>query len=176
MKSLKIIILLGVIMILKGCSLSITDYAETKPSLDLKDYFTGSIKAWGIVQDRKGKITRRFDVSMNGSWDGDVGTLREVFNYYDGEIQERVWTIRKISDNKYEGTAKDILKKATGTIQGSTMRWSYKMEVPVKQNVFTLTFDDWMFLMNDGVLINRSYLKKFGFTVAELTLFMQKQN
>ena len=74
-------------------------------------------------------------------------------------------TIRKISDNKYEGNAKDILKKATGIIQGSAMRWSYKMEVPVKQNVFTLTFDDWMFLMNDGVLINRSYLKKFGFTV-----------
>ena len=29
--------------------------------------------------------------------------------------------------------------------------------------------------MNDGVLINRSYLKKFGLTVAELTIFMQKQ-
>jgi hypothetical protein len=29
--------------------------------------------------------------------------------------------------------------------------------------------------MNDGVLINRSYLKKFGITVTKLTIFMQKQ-
>ena len=152
MKSLKIIILLGVIMILKGCSLSITDYAETKPSLDLKDYFTGSIKAWGIVQDRKGKITRRFDVSMNGSWDGDVGTLREMFNYYDGEIQERVWTIRKISENKYEGTAKGLIKANIKPIL---------KHIPGHGR----SKDD-----------SHKKLPEIGFTVAELTLFMQKQN
>ena len=56
------------------------------------------------------------------------------------------------------------------------MRWAYQMDLPVGDNTFRITFDDWMFLMNDGVLVNRSYLKKFGFKVAELTLFMQKQD
>jgi hypothetical protein len=67
------------------------------------------------------------------------------------------------------------LDKANGHSSGSAMRWAYKMDLPVGDTTYRITFDDWMFLMNDGVLINRSYLKKFGVTVAELTLFMQKQ-
>ena len=48
------------------------------------------------------------------------------------------------------------------------------MDIEVSGKTYKIHFDDWMWLMNDGILINRSYLKKFGFTVAELTLFMQK--
>jgi hypothetical protein len=147
-----------------------------EPRLDLKEYFNGSIKAWGIVQDRSGKVTRRFDVDMVGSWDGDVGTLEEEFRYYDGETQQRTWTITKIEEQVYTGEAGDILDHADGTLSGNAMRWAYQMDLPVGDNTFRITFDDWMFLMNDGVLVNRSYLKKFGFKVAELTLFMQKQD
>ena len=82
---------------------------------------------------------------------------------------------RKISKNEYEGTASDILDKAEAKVEGNAMQWVYKMDLPVGDTTYRITFDDWMFLMNDGVLINRSYLKKFGITVAELTLIMQKQ-
>lgn len=151
-------------------------YRSSQTTFDLQEYFTGWIKAWGFVQDRKGHVTRRFDVIMNGTWEGDNGTLEEQFRYYDGEAQERTWTIKKITDNRYEGTAVDVLDKAVGVIEGGAMRWAYQMDIPVGNTTYRLTFDDWMFLMNDGILINRSYLKKFGITVAELTLFMQKQD
>lgn len=151
-------------------------YRGSQTTFDLQEYFTGRIKAWGFVQDRKGHVTRRFDVIMNGAWEGDNGTLKEQFRYYDGETQERTWTIKKTADNRYEGTADDVLDKAVGVIEGSAMRWAYQMDVPVGNTTYRLIFDDWMFLMNDGILINRSYLKKFGITVAELTLFMQKQD
>jgi hypothetical protein len=49
------------------------------------------------------------------------------------------------------------------------------MDLEVGDKTYRIKLDDWMWQMNDGVLINRSYLKKFGITVAELTLFMQKQ-
>jgi len=161
---------------LNGCATpSMEAYKDTKPVLDLKTYFTGPIKAWGVIQNRSGEVTRRFDVTMNGSWEGDVGTLEEHFQYYDGETQKRVWTITKTGENRYEGSAGDILDKANGHSNGSAMRWAYQMDLPVGDTTYRITFDDWMFLMNDGVLINRSYLKKFGLTVAELTLFMQKQ-
>lgn len=151
-------------------------YRGSQMTFDLQEYFTGQIKAWGFVQDRKGHVTQRFDVIMNGAWEGDNGVLKEQFRYYDGETQERTWTIKKISDNQYEGTAGDVLDRATGVIEGGAMRWAYQMDLPVGDTTYRLTFDDWMFLMNDDVLINRSYLKKFGITVAELTLFMQKQS
>ena len=167
---------MGLMTFLNGCATpSMEAYKDTKPTLDLKAYFTGPIKAWGLIQSQSGEVTRRFDVTMNGTWNGDVGTLEEHFQYYDGETQKRVWTITKIADNSYQGTAGDILDKANGESNGSAMRWAYKMDLPVGDTTYRITFDDWMFLMNDGVLINRSYLKKFGVKVAELTLFMQKQ-
>lgn len=170
------VLIMGVLMALSGCSgHQIESYQGTSPAFDLKTYFNGPIKAWGVVQDRSGKVIQRFDVDMNGSWEGDTGTLKEHFRYYDGKIQERTWTIKKVAEGQYEGTAGDIIGTAGGTVAGSAMRWAYQMDLPVGETTYRITFDDWMFNMNDGVLINRSYLKKFGFTVAELTLFMQKQ-
>ena len=161
-----------------GCSNSpdLELYKEQTPKLDLQNYFTGPIKAWGLVQDRSGNVVRRFDVDMVGSWEGNIGTLDEDFRYYDGETQKRIWTIKKISNTEYPGTAEDILDNAEARVKGNAMQWIYQMDLPVGDNTYRITFDDWMFLMNDGVLINRSYLKKFGITVAELTLFMQKQD
>lgn len=163
-------------LFLGGCSHKVLDvYQEQQPKLDLQNYFNGPIKAWGLIQDYRGRVTRRFDVDMVGSWDGDTGKLEEKFRYYDGETQERTWYLTRTSVGLYEGRASDILDKATGKTQGNATRWTYKMDLDVGDKTYRITFDDWMFLMNDGILINRSYLKKFGFTVAELTLFMQKQ-
>ncbi len=161
---------------LSGClGHDLEQYADMQPQADIQGYFTGPIKAWGIVQDWRGRVVSRFDVDMVGVWEGDTGTLTEEFRYYDGSTQQRIWTITKHADGKYEGTASDIIDKATGSTSGSAVRWKYRMDVPVNDTTYRLTFDDWMWHMHDGVMINRSYLKKFGITVAELTLFMQKQ-
>lgn len=176
MKIFKIIATIAVLITLSSCAANNMDhYKDTTPRADIKEYFNGPIKAWGIVQDWRGRVIRRFDIELVGEWNGDVGTLTEHFNYYDGEKQERVWTIKKIADGSYEGTASDIIDKATGKAEGSAVHWNYVMDLPVKDTTYKIRFDDWMWLMNDGVLINRSYLKKFGFTVSELTIFMQKQ-
>ena len=170
------IIAIGTLTMFSGCTgNNLDDYKGTFPQADIKEYFNGSIKAWGIVQDRSGRVTRRFDINMVGKWDGDVGTLTENFDYYDGETQQRVWTIQKLANGTYEGTASDIIDKATGKTEGSAVRWNYVMDLPIDDTTYRIRFDDWMWVMNDGVLINRSYLKKFGITVAELTIFMQKQ-
>lgn len=167
---------MGMLMALSGCAGHKVDaYQGQGPALDLQQYFNGPIKAWGLVQDRSGKVVQRFDVEMVGSWDGDTGTLKEHFTYYDGRTQQRTWTIKRTAANQYQGTAGDIIGTASGSVAGNAMRWAYQMDLEVKGRTYRITFDDWMFNMNDGVLINRSYLKKFGVTMAELTLFMQKQ-
>jgi hypothetical protein len=168
-------LLTGVLMMLSGCSDTLNYYKGTKPEADIKEYFDGNIKAWGLVQDWRGRVTTRFDVAMVGSWEGNVGTLKEDFKYYDGKTQQRTWTITKKDDGTYEGTAGDIVGKALGKTEGSAVNWVYVMDIDVDGTKYRLKLDDWMWQMNDGVLINRSYLKKFGITVAELTLFMQKQ-
>lgn len=170
-------VLMGAILMLAGCSDdALESYAGTEPKADIREYFNGHIKAWGIVQDWRGRVVSRFDADMVGTWKGDTGTLTEQFTYYNGTKQSRVWTIKKLADGSYEGTAADIIDKATGQTSGSAVRWHYVMDVPVDDTTYRLRFDDWMWAMHDGVLINRSYLKKFGITVSELTIFMQKQH
>ena len=176
MKPLKILSLIGVLFMLNSCGGNRLDfYKDTTPIADIQQYFNGHIKAWGIVQDWRGRVVRRFDVTMVGKWDGDVGTLTEHFKYYDGKTQDRVWTIKKFPDGSYQGTAPDIIDKAKGENKGSAVHWDYVMDLEVGDTSYRIRFDDWMWVMNDGVMVNRSYLKKFGFTVAELTIFMQKQ-
>lgn len=170
------LMLLGIVMLLSACtSPTIEHYDGTKPELDIQEYFNGPIQAWGIVQDWRGNVTRKFDIEMVGTWEGEVGTLEEDFVYDDGKTQRRVWTIRKVADKTFEGTASDIKGKAEGKMNGNAVQWKYQMYLEVGENTYLITFDDWMFQMKDGVLINRSYLKKFGFKVAELTIFMKKK-
>ena len=175
MPFLKILTILGAILMLSGCATKNLDmYAKQEPKLLIEDYFKGPIKAWGLVQDRSGKVTRRFEVTMNGTWNGNQGRLEEFFVYDDGEKQERTWIITKLPDGTYEGTAGDIVGKAKGKASGNAVQWYYVMDLKVGDRNYHVTFDDWMFLMDEKNLINRSYLKKFGITMAELTIFMQK--
>ena len=119
MKIIKLITIFGAVIIAGGIFTmnnfgndSIEYYKKTSPQMEIKEYFNGPIKAWGIVQDWRGRVVRRFDVEMVGEWEGDVGTLTEHFKYYDGKKQERIWTIKKLADGQYQGTAADIIGKA----------------------------------------------------------------
>ena len=175
----RVVFVMSVLTFLSSCTRGIDGkkYVGMRPEFNLKAYFTGPIKAWGIVQDRRGNVVSRFEADMLGRWDGDKGILEEVLHYYDnGRIQNRTWHISKIDDLTYKGTAGDIIGHARGESFGNAIYWTYEMEVPVGDRSYRLRFDDWMWAMDGDVIINRSYLKKFGITVAELTIFMQKQS
>ncbi len=167
--------LIGVITMFSGCANhSVEHYDGHEPAMNVEEYLNGEIEAWGLVQDWRGRVVNRFDLTLKGEWYSGVGTLTEKFNYYNGTEQQRVWTIHKVEDQRYEGHADDILGGAQGTVSGNAVKWTYVMDVPVGNKRYKIHFDDWMWQMNGGVVINRSYLKKFGFTVAELSLFMKK--
>lgn len=170
------ILMLSSIAATTACSsINGQDYLKAQPKFDLKNYFTGPIKAWGIVQDRSGKVIQQFDIQMLGTWNGNQGSLVEDFSFYDGKKQRRIWTIIDRGDGTFEGRAEDILDTAKGFSFGNAGQWTYTMDVPVKDGYYRMHFDDWMWAMHDGVLMNRSYMKKFGITFAEITIFMQKQ-
>lgn len=153
-----------------------TRHAGQEPAFDPQEFYDGSIKVWGLIQSRGGSVQLRFDADMRGSWHGDRCTLEETFNYLDsGRVQHRTWNISKLADGSFTATADDIIGRAAGAVFGSAMRWQYEMAVPVGDRTQRLHFEDWAWAMPSGAAINRSYLRKFGVTVAELTAFMQKQ-
>ncbi len=166
--------------LLAGCAgPQITDYANEKPQLDLRQYFSGTIDAYGIFTDRSGKVVKRFTVEMKCSWTGapgqEVGVLDEFFTYSDGTKDRRVWTLKRGTDGKYIGTAGDVLGEAAGQEKGNAFRWGYTLLLPVDGKTIEVQFDDWMYLMNDKVMLNKAEMRKFGFKLGEVTLTFVKR-
>ena len=152
------------------------DFQNTSPTIKIEKYFEGQVKAWGLLQDRKGKVTRQFKADMFGRFENNTLTLEEEFFWNDGEKQKRVWNIEKIDEHNYIGTAADVVGKAKGFSYGSAFKFEYDLIVPIKGKNIKISFDDWIFKQDEEIAINRATLKKFGFKVGELTVFFKKIN
>ena len=174
---MKILFVLLTTILLTGClgnKMKPTDFKNQQPRLIIEDYLSGNVQAWGILQDRSGKVTRQFSADLNGKWDGKKLILDEKFNWSDGEIQKRQWQITKLDEHNYEGTAGDVVGKAKGYSYGPAFKFEYVLLVPIKGRGIKITFDDWIFKQDDKVAINRATMTKFGIKVAELTVMFVK--
>ena len=162
-----------------SCS-SITpkNYQANEPKLDIRNYLNGQVKAWGMLENRSGEVTRRFVVDMQGTWQGNNGVLKEYFTFDDGEKSERIWTINFTDKHNFTATAADVIGIAKGSQYGNAMQMEYVLDLVVdkeKQTKYKVTLDDWMYLLDEKTLVNKSTIKKFGITFGKLTIFFQKQ-
>ena len=159
-----------------GCATQdIAAYASDKPTLDLQQYFNGTLDAYGVFTDRSGAVVKRFTVLMLCSWNGDDGVLDEDFTYSDGTKQKRIWRLKKLPDGRYTGRADDVVGEAQGQIRGNTFYWTYTLNLPVDGRNIEVQFDDWMYLMTDKVMLNKATMSKFGVRLGEVTLSFTKR-
>ena len=194
----------ALLLSLSGCGTQkIGDYASEKPALDLRSYFNGMLDAYGVFTDRSGKVVKRFTVVMNCTWQGDDGVLDEDFSYSDGSKQKRVWRLKRLADGSYTGRADDVVGVALGESRGNAFHWAYTLNLPVDgkpsdagppqgaeaplggsavreatsvgATIVEVQFDDWMYLVNDKVMLNKAAMSKFGFALGEVTLSFTKR-
>ena len=169
------LLLLCLLSVLAGCAgPQVSDYAREEPGLELSDYFHGELEAWGMFQNRSGEVVKRFHVAMTGTWDGDVGVLDERFTYSDGSTERRVWTLRKQADGSWRGTADDVVGEAIGQVAGNALNWRYQLRLKVDDSTYVVDFDDWMFLMDGQVMLNRARMSKWGIDLGQVTLSFYK--
>ena len=176
--SFRLFLLIVSLLFITSCSgkqsMKPEDFKDKQPRLIIEDFMSGNVKAWGILQSRSGKVTRQFSADLNGKWDGKQLILDEKFNWSDGEVQTRQWKINKIDNHNYEGTAEDVVGIAKGYSYGPAFKFEYVLLVPVKGKEIKITFDDWIFMQDEKVAINRAKMTKFGIKVAELTVMFFK--
>lgn len=169
------VIMMAAALCVAGCAAPTpADYAQETPKLVLRDYLNGPLLAHGIFTDRSGQVKRRFTVKLNGRWQGDTGVLEEDFAYSDGARERRVWTIKELGGGRYSGTADDVVGVAQGEAAGNALRWSYTLRLPVDGTVYEVDFDDWMYLIDDKVMLNKARMSKFGVELGNVTLSFQK--
>ena len=163
---------------ISGCAISLDGerYRSVEPGFDLFQFFDGTVKAWGLVQNRKGEVIQKFEVDIQGKISGNRITLDERFRYSIGTgPAKRVWQIERLDNGQYQGAADDINGEASGTSYGNALRWSYRMDIPVDDALYEVGFEDWFWVIDERRLFNRSYIQKFGFDMAEVTIFMERQ-
>ena len=163
--------------LLSGCaSQDIERYAAEQPTLDLARFFNGKVQAHGIFQNRSGQVVRRFTVDMEGRWEGNQGVLDERFTYSDGKTERRVWRLTKTAEGHYTGVADDVVGVASGRTVGNAFQWAYTLKLPVDDDIYEVQFDDWMYLVDERVMLNRATMRKFGIRLGEVTLSFHKSS
>ena len=159
-------------------SCAVTDvgiYKNEKPSFDLETYFTGKTDAWGIFQKRSGEVVKRFHVEIEGKKVGDELVLDEHFTYSDGSKQQRIWRLKKTANNQWTGRADDVKGVAEGEVGGNAFKWQYVLLLPVDGSVYEMHMDDWMYLVDDNTLVNRTKMSKFGIELGEVSIFFRRR-
>ncbi len=161
---------------LAGCAApQPSDYAAERPVLSLQRYFDGKLEGHGMFQDRGGQVVKRFVVQMDCRWTGDEGVLDESFVYSDGTTGRRVWKLKALPGGRFTGTADDVVGVAQGEQRGNAFHWRYTLKQPVGEKVYEVQMDDWMYLVDDRVMLNRAEMSKFGVTLGAVTLSFTKR-
>tara|TARA_B100000963_G_scaffold219434_1_gene191315 strand:- start:127 stop:597 length:471 start_codon:yes stop_codon:yes gene_type:complete len=156
--------------------MNIEKFKGSQPIFSLEDYFEGKTEAWGMFHDRFGNLKRTFKVDIKGTLKSNILTLDEKFLYDDGEQDSRVWTIKILGNNLYSGTASDVVGEAKGISEGNALNWKYKLNLKVGDSTILVDFDDWMFLQDRNILMNRAEVKKWGLNIGVVSITFLKVN
>jgi hypothetical protein len=162
-------------LLLAGCaSVELSDYGGNRPVFDLASYFSGTVDGWGMVQNRSGKVTQRFSVRIEGRVEGNRLALEEFFEYDDGRKEQKTWRLVK-NGNRYTGRREDTVGEGEGRQEGNAFNIRYVLRVPVEGRTWDIDMDDWMYLIDEKTVLNRTRMSKFGFRVGEVSVAFRKR-
>lgn len=172
----RFLLLLVLALSIASCgSVDVARYADQQPTLDLERFFSQPVKAWGMFQKRSGEVAKRFEVNIVSRREDNNLILDERFLYSDGTRQRRVWVLTPTGQGGWIGRADDVVGVADGQVAGNTLHWRYRLNLPVGDSTYEMSMDDWMYLMDEDTLINRTRMSKFGVEVGQVTLFFRRQ-
>ena len=150
------------------------DYAGTGPAFDLRTHLSGPMRCEGVIYGPMGRVASRFSADMLGTWDGNRGKLAEHFRYDSGTMQDREWRLSIGNDGTIRAEADDLVGHGTGQTDGAALCLRYTIRLPESAGGHALDVTDWLYLVDDKTIVNRSQFRKFGIKVAELVATMRR--
>ncbi len=150
------------------------DYAALTPEFDIRATLSGALVAEGVIYDFTGRVNSRFTAEMHGAWDGDAGVLTERFHYDSGRSQAREWRLQMGEDGHFSARAPDVIGVGQGRQMGPAVRMTYRIQLDEAAGGHVLDVTDWLYLLDNGSVVNRSEFRKFGLKVGELVATFRK--
>ena len=152
------------------------DYADGGPQMDLRQHLEGPILCEGVIYGPTGRVSSRFVADFDARWEGNVGRMTEHFRYDSGATQDREWHLVLGNDGGIKATAPDVVGTGTGMQKGNAVQLKYRIRLPESSGGHVLDTTDWMYLTENGTIINRSQFRKYGIKVAELVATMRRKD
>lgn len=152
------------------------DYEGLGPQIDLREHLKGPILCEGVIYGPTGRVSSRFVADFDAKWDGNRGVMSEVFRYDSGAVQEREWRLTIANDGSVRAEADDLVGVGTGRTAGPGLQLNYRIRLPEESGGHVLDTTDWMYVVENGAIINRSQFRKYGIKVAELVATMRRKD
>ena len=145
-----------------------SEYKDGMPAFDIRQTLNGPMACEGVIFGPTGRVSSRFVAEFHATWNGDTGRMAERFRYDNGDTQDREWRLTVDAGGNIRAEADDLVGTGRGRQAGSSVMLNYRIRLPEGSGGHVLDAIDWMYLTENGTIINRSQFRKFGIKVAEL--------
>lgn len=172
--ALMLALVVGVQRFLRFPAQTPQDYAAMEPAFDIRQHLSGPMTCEGVIYGPTGRVTSRFTADMHGRWDGNAGTLAEHFRYDSGTTQDREWRLTLRDGGRIRADADDLVGHGQGMQKGCAVQLRYTIRLPEGAGGHALDVTDWLYLIDENTIVNRSQFRKYGIKVAELVATMRK--
>ena len=172
MMRVKLILGAVLLVLLAGCASRAPIEAQSAKAPPIKmSLLAGGAYASGIVEDRQGNLLRRMTVNITATdWVDGVMQVQEDMRFDNGETATRVWTWRDVGPGRLIGTATGVIGQVEGRYKGAVFTKTYTADTKLPDgSTKRLTYEDWLYRIDDKNLICRSFVTFRGLPVGEAT-------
>jgi Protein of unknown function (DUF3833) len=149
---------------------------EPEALFDITQFFDGHTRAWGVFEDRFRRVRRRFNVDIDGRWDGRDFVLTERFRYDVGAAEQRTWRIVPGDSGRFTATSSACVGEAVGMSDINSVHMHYRFKLELERRTVVVDVDDRIYHMGGGIAVNRATMSKWGVKIGEVSLFFQRKD
>lgn len=167
---------LALLLFLGGCALRPSIPEGTFDTFDLQTDLAGKTIGRGNFSAIDG-TSRDFVAYIDGSWDGEVMTLVEDFDYADGVKERKTWKLTLLPNGEYSGIREDVIGTARGYQDGNAFRLEYMLAIPNDDGSpgRKVSFKDVLVKHKDGSIVNKANVGLWGLRVGRVSLTITRE-
>ncbi len=140
----------------------------------LEDFFVGRLSAEGRFKSRIAGVDRGFTIKAQGHIEDGVLVLIEDFLFDDGAVDQKTWRFRKIAPSRFAATRDDLVGVADVEERDGRIHMSYRLDLGDGGNKTRVRLRDVLYYGDDGQVVSKAQVFKFGLPVAGITATFKK--
>ncbi len=158
-------------LLIAGCGsvLRPDTFAGTTPAFDPVTFWTGHARSWGVVENRDGSPSAIVTTDCAGTAEGADGVHLVQHVAVSGKDSVREWHMRRLDAHHFAATANDMVGEARGEASGRMFHWTWIWATQSGSDLRNVAMEQWMYLADDGTLMNRTVVTKLGIRLAEVS-------